>query len=373
MSRSFLPVAALLALSLGACSTVAPPKQEGRISLRVADAAMAAGAPDLALRVSGMILEQEPGNLQAMIARADALYAMGQMSAARTAYRAAVAQDPKSAAAQLGLGRTLVRSNPAAAEEAFGAASLREPESAVILNNLGIARDMQGKHSAAQVAYRQALALAPEMLDVQVNLGLSLALAGRREESVALLQRLAQDPAATDLWKTNAAAAAVLAGVPAEPPVQRVAAAAPVKSEIQDEMPQLAIRAAPVAPVLRVDMAPKPVAMPAPEPVRMAMVVPPVVPPVVVMPRVTEPRDPAERKYFVQLAALVSEEGAQSEVKRMVRRFPGLLAEQPMAISQYEGRTRLFWRVRATGFPSRDAARAFCGRLRDAGADCWVI
>ena len=49
------------------------------------------------------------------------------------------------------------------------------------LNDLGIARDLQGRHTDAQMAYRQALGISPEMSAAQVNLALSLAMGGQSQ------------------------------------------------------------------------------------------------------------------------------------------------------------------------------------------------
>jgi tetratricopeptide (TPR) repeat protein len=70
---------------------------------------LASGAPDVALRVADITLAKHPKDVAALIAKGDALYAMGDTEAAKAAYRSAIALDPGAADAQLGLGRTLVR------------------------------------------------------------------------------------------------------------------------------------------------------------------------------------------------------------------------------------------------------------------------
>ena len=135
---------------------------------------------------------------------------------ARGAYRSAIAIDPASVDALVGLGRTLVRSDPKAAEAAFLDAATRQPDNVTALSNLGIARDMQGRHDAAQVAYRQALAVAPDSTDVKLNLGLSLALSGKPAEAVAMLRPLTGEADATGLRRNDLAAALSLAGDRAE-------------------------------------------------------------------------------------------------------------------------------------------------------------
>ncbi len=44
-----------------------------QVTLHVADAALASGAPDVALRVAELVLDRQPDNVEAMIAKGDAL------------------------------------------------------------------------------------------------------------------------------------------------------------------------------------------------------------------------------------------------------------------------------------------------------------
>jgi Flp pilus assembly protein TadD len=213
------PAAIALSLTLMGCSnlmqTGSNAAPQGHLTVQVADAALAAGAPDVALRVADLILRDAPRDVPALLARGDALYAMGHLDLARGAYRSAVAVDPGSVNALVGLGRTLVRSNPKAAEAAFLDAATRQPGNVTALSNLGIARDLQGRHEDAQAAYRQALAVAPDSTDITVNLGLSLALSGKAAEAVSLLRPLAGGADATGLRRNDLAAALALAGDPA--------------------------------------------------------------------------------------------------------------------------------------------------------------
>lgn len=187
---------------------------EAKVTLHVAEAAMAAGVPEMALRVAEMMLQRQPHNVAAMVARADALYALGEVDAARTAYREAVAAAPANPGALIGLGRTLVRANPAAAAAAFEAALVEQPHNVLALNNLGIARDMQGDHPGAQEAYRRALAVSPKSLDVQTNLGLSLALSGDGTKAVKMLEPIATAAAATPMQRANLAVAEATVAMP---------------------------------------------------------------------------------------------------------------------------------------------------------------
>jgi Flp pilus assembly protein TadD len=181
--------------------------RQAQVTLSVADAAMAAGAPAMALRVAEIVLQRQPNDVAALMAKADALYALGATDDASIAYRQAVALDPSNSGAQIGLGRTLIRSDPHAAEAAFLAALTRQPDNERALNNLGIARDMQGHHEDAQKAYRQALTISPDSTDVQTNLGLSLALSGDRAAAVRTLQPIAAMPEALPIQRADLAMA----------------------------------------------------------------------------------------------------------------------------------------------------------------------
>jgi hypothetical protein len=212
--RPHAPVVMALALAsiLGACSTPYLTKSAPRPSLRVADAAMAAGVPEMALRVADLILEEQPRNVPALVARGDALYAMSRRDIAQDAYRAAIIIDPGAAGAQIGLGRTLAHSNPRAAEAAFEIALAHDPDNVIALNNLGVVRDLQGRDAEAQRAYRHALTVAPASTDVRINLGMSLALSGHLDEAVQELRETAATPDATQKWREELVAGLTLAG-----------------------------------------------------------------------------------------------------------------------------------------------------------------
>ena len=256
---------AVSTLALTACGTFQQADTpHAQVTLRVADAAMASGAPDMALRVAQLVLDRQPNNVEAIVAKGNALYAMGVPDQARETYRTAVALDANNVAAQIGLGRTLVRSDPHGAETHFLAALARQPDSVVALNNLGISRDLQGHHAEAQQAYRQALAIAPEMADVKTNLGLSLALAGQGNQAVQVLQPIGTASDATALKRADLAVAVAQAG--------NTGPSGPVKVEpaqnasLHYDAP-LAINSAPIASVASEMLPPRAAEQIAPQPV----------------------------------------------------------------------------------------------------------
>ncbi len=214
--RILFPI--LLLLSLAACagtgtgapSASGPPK----VTLGIADAALAGGAPEMALHVTDDVISRKPRDAAALSKRGDALYELRRYEAAAASYRAALAIDSGSEMAQLGLARTELEADPAAAEAALVRLTAAHPRNAAALNDLGVARDLLGRHADAQKTYRMALAAAPEMSAAQVNLGLSLALSGQARQAIELLRPLALDGNAPARVRHDLAAAYALDGRP---------------------------------------------------------------------------------------------------------------------------------------------------------------
>ncbi|MGC8470164.1 MAG: tetratricopeptide repeat protein, partial [Acetobacteraceae bacterium] len=140
--------ALLLALSLGACAAHRAPLASdlGANTLNVADAALVGGNPGLALRVAQAILRRDPHNRAALVREGDALFALRQIPAAASSYRAALARAPHDPEAAVGLGRCLLGSDPKAAAAEFRIALAARPEDARALIDLGIASDLALDH-----------------------------------------------------------------------------------------------------------------------------------------------------------------------------------------------------------------------------------
>ncbi len=202
------------AIALSACADHGkePALSNRPPSLNVADTALASGAPAIALQVANGILASAPGNVAALVRQGNALAALGRGGEADLSYQRALAIDPASGEAMIGEGRLLLADRPAQAEELFLRVVSADPRNAVALNDLGIARDMQGRHSQAQEAYRRAMACAPGMVAAQVNLGLSLAISGETTGAIALLRPLAADAEAPKRVRHDLAVALTLAG-----------------------------------------------------------------------------------------------------------------------------------------------------------------
>jgi Flp pilus assembly protein TadD len=200
---------ALLAILAG-CSTTS--LRDGAAGLDVARAALASGSPEIALKISTDRLRTQPGDVAAMVVEGDALAALGRRAEAGAAFRQALAMQPDSVAARIGLGRLALADDPPRAEALLREVVAREPRNAVALNDLGIALDLQGRHAAAQEAYRSALGAAPDMQAAMVNLALSLGLSGQAAQGADLLRPLAAAPDATPRVRHDFAIVSALAG-----------------------------------------------------------------------------------------------------------------------------------------------------------------
>jgi len=184
----------------------------GPAELNVADAAIAGGDPSMALSVSQSVLKDNPGDVDALVHEGDAYYALNRCPDSEAAYQLALQHDPSSTAAETGLGRCLIKTDPAAAEAALVLAVQDDPGNADALNDLGIARDLQGNFAGAVDPYRKALLAAPGMTAAEVNLGLSLALSGNGPAALQYLGPLATGPGANAKTREDYAAALVAVG-----------------------------------------------------------------------------------------------------------------------------------------------------------------
>ncbi len=212
LSSAALAVFLLLPL-LTACQPNQPaPAANGTSVMNVADAAIAGGNPDMALKISQSILASDPSNLDALFHEAAAYYAVGRCEDAIAAYKLALNLDPHSSEAQTGIGRCLLKHNAAAAEQAFAAAVQDDPRNAAALNDLGIARDLQGNYAGATQPYQQSLLVQPGILSTEVNLGLSLALSGDAADALDYLGPLATGAQANPRIRQDYAIALLAAG-----------------------------------------------------------------------------------------------------------------------------------------------------------------
>ena len=82
----------------------------------------------------------------------------------------------------------------------------------------------------------------------------------------------------------------------------------------------------------------------------------------------------AEGAYLVQIAALRSEEAAESQWKRVTASAPELYHGATKMIQRADlGSEGVFYRLRVGAFADRSEASAFCDAVKEAGANCIVV
>jgi Flp pilus assembly protein TadD len=209
-------IALVIVALLAACAQHRQDLADRPPSLKVAETAMESGNPQVALQICAGWVTREPGNLEAVTCQGDALAALGRREEAEAAFQGAAKTWPDSTQVSMGLGRLRLASDPLAAETLFQRVVDREPTNAAAWNDIGIARDLQGRHAQAQEAYGRALGAVPGMRAAEVNLALSMAMSGRAEEAVQRLRSLAADPNASPRLRHDLAAALAMANHPEE-------------------------------------------------------------------------------------------------------------------------------------------------------------
>ena len=183
---------------------------------RVADAALASGNAMMALQVLSNTLKANPRDIEALQRQGQAQALLGQRYAAEGSFHRVVALDPGNRVALLGLAKLALAEHPADAERQFDVLAAADANNTDALVDLGVARDMQGHHSAAQDAYRRALAIAPDLASAQQDLGLSLAMSGQAAKGVQVLGAVAGDGGGDRRARDNLALALTLNGRTAE-------------------------------------------------------------------------------------------------------------------------------------------------------------
>ena len=181
--------------------------------LKIADVALAQNAPTVALRATEGVLAADPRNTGALLRQGKAQALLGNNAGAETSYRRALTIDGHLDEARLGLARIWLRTDPVQAEKMLLEVLDRDPRNTAALNNLGVCRDLQGKHAEAQEAYRRALEVQPGLASARENLGLSLALSGNAQEGAKMLDQVAQEDGPADRKaRDNWAVALTLSG-----------------------------------------------------------------------------------------------------------------------------------------------------------------
>lgn len=328
----------------------------GPPGIDVADAALKGGSPEIALQISDSLLARHPGNEAVLLTRGEALTALGRPDEAAANFAQALAANPDSVGAHIGLGRLKLSTDPVAAEALFLEALQHEPRNAVALNDLGIARDLQGRHKDAQTAYREALGVDSDMPAAQVNLALSLAMSGQSGDAVQLLQPLADKPGAPQQLRHDMAAVLTMGG-------DRAQAAEILSKDLPPDQVQQALDAFSAAGKRPGGAA----ELLSPAPPTALATPPPAAAP-------AAPKAAAVVQVQVELAGPTpSKNAAASKWQRLRNQMPSLLDDRQPDLAEVTEGSRTVWRVRTGGFDSIAQANAFCEHVRSTGTTCRLI
>lgn len=346
----------VLVLLLAACGHTQSDVSALQPGVDVAQAALRGGSPETALHLAGGVLARSPGNEAALIVQGDALTELGRLDEARDSYNRAQKANPASVGAEVGLGRLRLADDPAAAEVLFVEALGHDPRNTTALNDLGVARDLQGHHPEAQEAYRHALGIDPQLSAAQVNLALSMAMSGAADDAVRTLRPMASNPGASRKLRHDLAAALTMAG-------DREEAARILNKDLSPEEVRQALDAYAAARSggagalaagttgTAVAVGPAPTALP---------------------PAAVNSGPAPAGEMQVQFAAVPTEGAADAEWQRLQRQMPKLLSSRQPVITKVERDGHTFWRLRTGGFANAAQATGFCRQVRAAGRDCSI-
>ncbi len=198
----------ILAFALSGCGG----KRSAEPGIQVGEEALRNGSPQIALQVAQSILTRSPSDKQALLIKGDAATQLGQNNDAEAAFLQVLTLEPKSVHGKIGLGRLRLATDAAAAAALFEDVLRQEPANLNSLNNLGIARDLQGQHQDAQAFYRRVRSVDPSNIAARVNLALSLAMTGNAAEALPLIEPLANDPSASSKLRHDYAAVLAMGG-----------------------------------------------------------------------------------------------------------------------------------------------------------------
>jgi Flp pilus assembly protein TadD len=188
------------ALLDAAASTEKKPDQDGL--MRVASDVEAQGQIVAALPIyeQAAAASNDP---KAQVRLGDAYTRAGKTDQAIKAYRAALAVAPDNPDALLGLGSALVKAgDPDGAVVALAKAA-PIVNTMTAYNRLGVAQTQTGQFAQAHQSFDAASALAPDDLDIRINLALAAALEGQETKAIDVARTVVTSPGAEARHRRN--------------------------------------------------------------------------------------------------------------------------------------------------------------------------
>jgi Flp pilus assembly protein TadD len=204
-------VPTLLGLLLAGCasqalldavaSTEKKPDQDGL--MRVASDVEAQGQIVAALPIYEQAAAASSGDATAQVRLGDAYTRAGKTDQAIRAYRAALAVAPDNPDALLGLGSALVKAGDADGAVVALAKAAPIVNTMTAYNRLGVAQTHTGQFAQAHQSFDAASALAPDDLDIRINLALAAALEGQETKAIDVARSVVTSPGAEARHRRN--------------------------------------------------------------------------------------------------------------------------------------------------------------------------
>lgn len=211
------PAIVLISVSvavLGGCASTSRPDafrstagadvgQRGGRLLRLAAEIEARGDTTAALALYEQAAAVPSDALVANIRLGDTYARMDNFKKAIQAYRAALATDPNSGEALLGLGTALISTNNIDGGMAALGRAAPIVDTGIAYNRLGLAQTFAGRLPEAIASLERAVARAPDDLDFRTNLALAAALDGRDDRAIGLARQVGGSPRAETRHRRN--------------------------------------------------------------------------------------------------------------------------------------------------------------------------
>jgi Flp pilus assembly protein TadD len=140
---------------------------------------------------------------KAQVRLGDAYTRAGKTDQAIKAYRAALAVAPDNPDALLGLGSALVKAGDADGAVVALAKAAPIVNTMTAYNRLGVAQTQTGQFAQAHQSFDAASALAPDDLDIRINVALAAALEGQETKAIDVARSVVTSPGAQARHRRN--------------------------------------------------------------------------------------------------------------------------------------------------------------------------
>lgn len=188
-------IAALLIAGLGSQAACIPPKRQAKAQARVdlGSAFLVEGSTEMAIQQLQEAVELDRRNHRAWEQLGLAYMKRGVPDKSEYAFKRALKLVPESASVNLNYSYLLLRLGRSAEavevlEVAMGDLTYRMP--AMVLNNLGYALFLEGRHVEAEQRLREATLRAPNFCQAWFNIGLAQEAQGNRREAVRSFEKV---------------------------------------------------------------------------------------------------------------------------------------------------------------------------------------